>query len=352
MSSHASRSSRFCLPIALAASFLVLPSASAGAETIKASDVYYGTTVSKENCDETGSFVWVTAYGRGFCIRYYMSQVVGAGNRPVVYLSGDKDTARFQADETSSFIGRFFIRVLDLIDQRISGTKSRDVDTNKLMARAREMSRTTQTTSIYLARMGLDGSSGYHRQRRTMLELQVMNAALDALKRRYGFDGFHLIGQSGGSTLTAAILALRNDIGCAVPGSGRLARLRKRNANAGAMEWLDPSGTIPDIVRNGSKILVVTDPKDQTVRRKHQDTFVKLFGKAGGHIGQFYVHAPDKKHHHVMDFSLIVAKGCIAKESDEKIANSLTKQVSSLHRSRREMRRAAVHASRSATAGD
>ena len=64
MSSQVSRRSSVCLPIALAASFLTLPSASASAETIKAKDAYYGTTIRKENCDETRSFVWVTAYAR------------------------------------------------------------------------------------------------------------------------------------------------------------------------------------------------------------------------------------------------------------------------------------------------
>ncbi len=114
-----------CLPLALAAAFLALPSASSSAETIKAKDVYYGTTVRKENCDETRSFVWVTAYGRGFCIRYYMSQAGGSGNRPVVYLSGDKPTALFQADENSSFVRRLFIWIVDRAYQRVSGTKSR-----------------------------------------------------------------------------------------------------------------------------------------------------------------------------------------------------------------------------------
>jgi hypothetical protein len=92
-------------------------------------------------------------------------------------------------------------------------------DIKKIISRARDISRTTGTTAIFLARMGIDGSSGSHRERRTMLELRVMNAALDALKRRHGYEGFHLVGQSGGSTLIGGILALRDDIGCAVPGS-------------------------------------------------------------------------------------------------------------------------------------
>ena len=84
------------------------------------------------------------------------------------------------------------------------------------------------TTAIYLARIGVGGSSGHHSQRRTMVELHAYSRALDALKERYKFEGFDLIGQSGGSTLIATMLAFRTDIRCAVLGSGLLAGKRRR----------------------------------------------------------------------------------------------------------------------------
>ena len=49
--------------------------------------------------------------------------------------------------------------------------------------------------------------------RKTLLELDLMNAALDAIKEIHGFDGFHLAGQSGGSTLVAALAGQRRDVG-------------------------------------------------------------------------------------------------------------------------------------------
>src|SRR6185369_16746722 len=79
-----------------------------------------------------------------------------------------------------------------------------------------------KTTAIYLARIGVDGTSGDHKSRKTLLELHLMNAALDAIKRRYGFLGFHLVGQSGGSKLVGGLIGLRRDVACAVSGSGRL----------------------------------------------------------------------------------------------------------------------------------
>jgi len=54
-------------------------------------------------------------------------------------------------------------------------------------------------------------TSGNHLARRTELELQVLNAALDAFKQRHGFEGFHLDRKSAGSRLLAGLVALRHD---------------------------------------------------------------------------------------------------------------------------------------------
>ena len=74
-----------------------------------------------------------------------------------------------------------------------------DIDTGDLVRLADTFSKMTKATAIYLARMGIEGSSGNHIYRHSMLELDVMNAALDAIKQRHGFAGFHLAGRSGGA---------------------------------------------------------------------------------------------------------------------------------------------------------
>ena len=100
------------------------------------------------------------------------------------------------------------------------------------------MSKQYKTAAIYLARAGVDGSSGDHRIRHTVLELNVTNMALDAIKQRHGFDGFHLIGQSGGSKLVGGMLALRTDIGCAVIGAGKPSPRRAETAGQRSVERL------------------------------------------------------------------------------------------------------------------
>lgn len=104
---------------------------------------------------------------------------------------------------------------------------------HKLLRHAQKISQTTAMPAIHLARMGVDGSSGSHRNRKTQLALQATNLALDAIKRRYGFHGFDIFGQSGGSTVTAGLLSVRHDIGCAVLGSGQL------SGHRGHCRWMD-----------------------------------------------------------------------------------------------------------------
>ena len=102
---------------------------------------------------------------------------------------------------------------------KVSARKAKDVEYRGSAEQTDKISRPGLDTVIYLSRIRLEGSSGHHGLRRTMLELHVTNAALDAIKQRHGFRGFHIFGQSGGSTLTGGLLALRRDMG--VPSRAR-----------------------------------------------------------------------------------------------------------------------------------
>jgi hypothetical protein len=191
-------------------------------------------------------------------MRYYLSTAGGSGSRPVVFLGGDSPFA--------SLADRRPVPSLDLY--------MKDLNTEDLFKLADGISRQQGTTAIRLARVGLDGSSGtHHSLRHTLLELLVTNAALDAIKQRHGFEGFHVYGHSGGGNLTAGLLLLRNDIGCDVPASGQLTR---PNPHGIKIDKRDPARQVFDvteeaaiIARNRSaRLLVVTDPADPT--RKSQ----------------------------------------------------------------------------------
>jgi len=97
--------------------------------------------------------------------------------------------------------------------------------------------------------MGLDGSSGYHTQRRTKLELMITNAAIEAIKARHGFTSINIFGQSGGGTLVGSAIPLRYDINCAVPGSGgrvRPAKSLQHPPADPALHRMNPYGDLPN----------------------------------------------------------------------------------------------------------
>jgi hypothetical protein len=295
----------------LTATALALPlliATPARGEIIPAQQMAQGVSITPAQCAAFQFAVWVTAANRGFCIRYYVSTVGGQGPMPIVWLSGDK-------------LGKVDVRTRRFKDVRAD----QDVDTDRLQQQADNISKQAGTTAIYLARPGLDGSSGYHGYRRSWLELYAVTAALDAIKRRHGFQGFHVAGQSGGSGLIGGLMSLRQDIGCAVPGSGRLAILKPRRPEQDtSLEFFDASQAIQVIARNRNmRILVVTDPQDKRVRVEHQTSFVRALLAAGGRIDQFYVTATDENRHGVAVYTRFVVAACVRGMTNQQIMAGL-----------------------------
>ena len=299
----------------LAGSFLapLLSVAPALAEILPLNDMLRGIAMTPQQCAAKPLTMWVDTPAGGYCMRYYLSTVGGEGRWPTVFLQGDKlgtgnlKTGTFSVDP-----------------------KEKDINTNDLQRMADMFSKKTGGPAIYFARIGIDGSSGYHMVRHSEFELQVTNAALNGIKQRHRYAGFHVVGQSGGGTLVGGLLALRQDIGCAVPGSGRLALVdahRMRSQTDPRRTKFDASESVASIARNRARILVVTDPEDKSVPLKHQAVFVDRLRRAGGQAEQFFVQATDDKHHGTVAYSATAVAGCIRGESTQVIAEKLAEQV-------------------------
>jgi hypothetical protein len=304
---------RYFFIFAGAAAFTLSASMTAEAEIIPVADMLRGSHVTYAQCAAKPDAVWVTAYRRDFCVRYYLSAAGGDGLHPVVYLEGDKlgtydyNTRRFERNPKDP-----------------PSSRDVDFDTDKTGRWIANFSKLTKTPAIYLARIGVDGSSGYHGARKTMLELHVMNAALHAIKRRHRFTGFHLVGQSGGSKLVGGLLALRTDIVCAVPGSGPLDAKVDRTSPDPALRYFNVSDSVTMIALNrAARVLVVTDPADQRVLAKEQTGFVHKLRRAGGRVEQFFVNASDPLHHGVSRYARLAAAECIRGAEDGEISVKL-----------------------------
>lgn len=301
---------------ALAFSSAVLAAAPAagrtGSDFIDPQEIARGVVISQAQCAALPSAVWVRALGRNFCIRYYLSTAGGQGNRPIVFMQGDKAWA---------WDGRARAFVVP--------PNTGPIDVANFIRLADSISRSTGTTAIYLARMGTDGSSGHHRDRHSILELEVTNAALDAIRRRHGFEGFHLVGQSGGATLIGGLLALRTDIACAVPGAGRLALLQEpRPPTDPARRIFNAVDGVPWIVRHSiARILIVSDPADARVPIRHQSLFVERLRAAGGRVEHYLVEATDPYRHATVPYTVAVVAMCIRGLPQTQIAGELANLV-------------------------
>jgi hypothetical protein len=297
---------RSCSVIML--SFVTLAANGAVGEIIKKQDLLRGFTISRAQCEVTSQTVWLTVEGWDFCVRYYLSTAGGEGSRPVVFLPGDRISALNPKTWTW-----------------IDPSKAEDIDTDELMNIADMFSKMAKTTAIYLARIGADGTSGNHIFRKTILELHLMNAALDAIKRSHAFEGFHLAGQSGGSKIAMGLIGLRRDISCLVVGSGPFASFEGgKDSDHPERSYFDDFRIIPQLAQDRSmRVFLVTDKMDKYTPAVQQTGFSDRLRRAGRQIPQFFVEATDDTHHNVFSYTELVIAGCVLGRSDEEIARAL-----------------------------
>jgi hypothetical protein len=240
------------------------------AEIFKKADLLRGITITHAQCEATPQTLWLNVRGRDFCVRYYLSTAGGEGPRPVVFLQGDE-------------LGKINRKTWTWSDT----SEAKDIDTDDIMKIADNFSKMTKTTAIYLARIGVDGTSGNHLSRHTVLELELMNGAFDAIKQRHGFEGFYLAGQSGGSTITGGLIGLRRDIACAVLGSGRLASTESIKSKDAGRTYFDPTQNISHLAQNRSmRLFLVTDKMDKRVPVAQQTGFIDTLRRAGRQVPQ------------------------------------------------------------------
>jgi hypothetical protein len=280
----------------------------AGAEIFKKEDLLRGITITHAQCDATPLTFWLNVHGRDFCVRYYLSTAGGEGPRPVVFLQGDQ-------------LGKFNPRTWTWIDT----TEARDVDTDDIMRLADGLSRLSKTTVIYLARIGVDGTSGNHMSRKSQVELDLVNAALDAIKQRHGYEGFHLASQSGGSAIAAALLGLRRDIACAALGSGRFVSPEIPKSKDPARNPFDVTEEFPKLAQDRSgRLFLVSDKTDKRVPVAQQTVLVDKLRRAGRQVPQFFAVATDDLHHDVVAYTELVIAGCVLGRPDEDIARAVS----------------------------
>lgn len=190
---------RFLLALACAfpAQAQRLPFAT-GDGNFSAESLVRGVAATAEQCAAVPNAAWARApSGESECIRYWASGLAAGTPVPrvLVYIPGDQMAS----------------------DQPDAGYSARNPGNIQGVADA--MRARTGAPFILLARPGIFGSSGEHKQRRRELEPRLVSAALDEIKARHAIAELVLVGLSGGGHTVASLLGWRSDIVCAVPAS-------------------------------------------------------------------------------------------------------------------------------------
>jgi hypothetical protein len=251
--------------------------------------------IAKSDCTWKDTSVWIEVEGRAECIRYFHTGLKAQNPTVHVFLHGDVDPDEYHLAES------------------------------KLKMRINTEARSLNYPLIFISRPGARGSSGNHvRDRRTKQEAALMRAAMDTIKQAHNIRTFHLHGQSSGARLVSLMVAMRDDIGCAVMGSGGLSQrllMQLRNAKF-RDDFLDPLDTIGDIKPDAKRrMIILHDSLDQNTPFETSTTYYNKLTDSGRRA--LFIDAKGKakgpKRHDLAHFSLPVVAWCAAGMPDEDI---------------------------------
>jgi pimeloyl-ACP methyl ester carboxylesterase len=275
-----------------------------------------GVSVTEADCRAQIDRLWVKVEKRGFCVRFWLSTAGGSTDEALVAFHGD--------------IGGRIDGKLQLVEQ------ARPISDESLQKVAGYGSRLYRGPYFFIARPGAFGSSGQHvKDRRTLLEIRVAMAALDALKQHYGFKRFHLLGHSGGGHTVAGLVQLRSDIGCAVIASASLS-LRSALWYGGhppveKHRFYDPIDHVSAMrQRPGLRLFVVSDRNDKIAPYRSQLEFVERVKAHNLPITHVTATATDKNSHDLFDHGLRLAADCANPEREAERAWAFTKDTTTI----------------------
>jgi dienelactone hydrolase len=284
-------------------------------ETFSRAELLSGTRITEAACAALPTAVWVVVGGQGECIRYYHSDAGGSGREALVYLSAD----------VASVNGRGEMRPNELyLKESPAGSQNGSSG----------WSRSLRMPYLLLGRPGTFGSSGEHAKRRTAREIDVVSAALDAIKVRHGYARLHVTGYAEGGHTAAALLSRRTDLGCVVLASALisvrdwLSEFDRSDDVTGNKAPIDPVALVDRVAkRSDLRIFVVTDPDDVVISAGSQTNYAKRAAAAGLPVRQVFTAAPDPYAHALGRTGREIAASCAKGMSDDAIVAKFQNKV-------------------------
>ena len=210
-----------------------------------------GVSATAAQCQTAANTVWVeTKNAAAECLKHWKAGFdVLPVKRAVVFFHGDVFLG----------VGKTNKSYLDL--NNVTLQKNADAWAKRL-----------SLPYIFVGRPGTHGSSGNHMQRRRIGESELISAALDEMKRRYGVEEWVVAGQSGGGHVTSSLITQRADIVCAIPTSApsspriRWEILGRSKDTTNYADSYEPSKfVVKDKTHPQLRVFVLGDPNDRNV---------------------------------------------------------------------------------------
>ncbi|TPG45762.1 hypothetical protein EAH89_25715 [Roseomonas nepalensis] len=260
-----------------------LPAMAQGYSTMSHEGLRTGVILRQSECPDRPGQAWVSApypdgTVEGVCIRYYAAGLAEANPKAVVFIHGNRLNQSY--DEQGRLV-------------RVGVSDSYGTPSEESLLRAAEaQSRALGHPFIIVARPGNYGSSGIASEQFRRREVALMNAALEAIKRRHRIDRFGIAAQSGGGPSLAGMLAARDDIACAAFSSA-LTALREREeamGNAGRgprlsqtlVDAYDPIRETGGIrASDQRRVFVVGDAEDKLIPYPAQQAYAGALARHG-----------------------------------------------------------------------
>jgi dienelactone hydrolase len=303
-----------CVAIALTAGPLHAQTAAAAprfeTEPFSGSDLLNGKRIAEAECAALPSAVWVVVDKQGECIRYYHSAAGGAGPDVAVYLNTDAVAVNGRGEAKPN---DYYIKEGPAAVQNGSISWSRNL----------------KMPYLFVGRPGTYGSSGDHGQRRTAREIEIVSAALDAIKARHRYTRLHLVGYQEGGHTAAALMERRTDLGCVVLASSLLS-VRSRLAEFGLTEDVtgnknpvDPVALVGQVVKRPDlRVFVVTDPDDVVISARSQTIYARRAVAAGLPVRHIFAAARDVYAHELWREAREIVASCVKGVADDTIVST------------------------------
>ena len=299
----------FALAGGMARAQTATSTAASGFETVPFSgpELLSGKRITEADCAALAGAVWVVVDRQGECIRYYHSAASAAGREAVVFLSGDvvSTNARGEARPSSTYV---------------------KMTPETMQNGSASWSRSLGIPYLHLGRPGTYGSSGEHAKRRTAREVELVSAALDAIKVRHGYARLHVIGYAEGGHTAAALLPRRTDLGCVVLTSALVSvrdwlnEIGRSEDVTGNKNPLDPIALVDRVAKRPDlHVFVLIDPDDVVISARSQTSYVRRATAAGLPVRQVFIAAPDAQAHALWRAGREIAVGCAKGMSEDAI---------------------------------